>query len=85
MLVLKRLQCRISIPDTYHASLHLTRKLLSGLSDAAACLSRFLDADSFGTSMTDACISCGAGMPTTSAGLLPPCCAFLSAVAVSLC
>ena len=72
---------------THHASLHLTRKLFNGLPEDSACLSRFCAAVSFGTSITEACISCGAGMAgaaslfasccccrTGMAGLLAPCC-----------
>lgn len=49
-------------PVTYQASLHLTKKLLRGLPFADACLSKSCLAVSLGTSCTDACSCCGAGM-----------------------
>lgn len=55
---------------THQASLHLTRKLLRGLPVADACCMRSACAAFLGTSITDAASSCGAGMPTRSAGLL---------------
>lgn len=60
---------------THQASLHLTRKLLRGLAEEEeACLSRAWADDSFGTSITDACISWGAGMAVAGESLSGPLC-----------